>query len=75
MFLKNNITDYSKLDANVQDRKNAGSYPATEFTVGNKVTVGDLKEYNVEATNFNTSGSSDMPFPKAEESNPWDFGK
>ena len=69
MFLKNNITDYSKLDKDLQDRKAAGAYPTTEFTVG------DLKEYNVEATNFSNSDSSDMPFPKAEESSPWDFGK
>ena len=69
MFLKNNITDYSKLDKDLQDRKAAGAYPTTEFTVC------DLKEYNVEATNFNNSVSSDMPFPKAEEPSPWDFGK
>jgi hypothetical protein len=69
MFLKNNITDYSKLDANLQERKAAGAYPTTEFIVG------DLKEYNVEATDLSNSGSSDMPFPKAEESSPWDFGK
>lgn len=75
MFLKNNITDYSKLNANLQERKNAGAYPTTEFIVSGKVTVGGLEEYNVEATNFSNSGSSDMPFPKAEESSPWDFGK
>lgn len=69
MFLKNSITDYSKLDADLQERKAAGAYSTTEFTVS------DLKEYNVEATNFSNFGSSNMPFPKAEESNPWDFGK
>lgn len=75
MFLKNNITDYSRLDKDLQERKAAGAYPTTEFIVGDKDIVGNLKEYNVEATNFNNSGSSDMPFPKAEESSPWDFGK
>lgn len=69
MFLRNITTDYSKLDADLQERKAAGAYPTTEFIVCG------LKEYNVEATNFSNSGSSDMPFPKAEESNPWDFGK
>ena len=69
MFLKNNITDYSRLDKDLQDRKAAGAYSTTEFIVG------DLKEYNVEATDLSNSGSSDMPFPKAEESSPWDFGK
>ena len=71
MFLKNNITDYSKLDADLQERKAAGAYPTTEFTVG------DLKEYNVEATDLSNSGASgDMPFPGNDAGGtPWDFGK
>lgn len=73
MFLKNNITDYSRLDKDLQERKAAGAYPTTEFTVG------DLKEYNVEATDFSgsASGSGDMPFAPAENAGgtPWDFGK
>lgn len=69
MFLKNSINDYSRLDKDLQDRKSAGAYPNTEFNVS------DLKEYNIEATNFNSSNSNDMPFSKVEESSPWDFGK
>ena len=70
MFLKNNITDYSKLDADLQERKAAGAYPTTEFTVG------DLKEYNVESTDFSNSGASgDIPFPPNDNNSPWDFGK
>lgn len=71
MFLKNNITDYSKLDKDLQERKAAGAYPTTEFIVG------DLKEYNVEATDFsNTSGSNnDLPFDSTPSDTPWDFGK
>lgn len=46
MFLKNGVTDYSKLDADLQERKAAGAYPTTEFKVC------EFKEYNVEATNF-----------------------
>lgn len=71
MFLKNNITDYSKLDKDLQDRKAAGAYPTTEFTVG------DLKEYNVEATDFSNTDSSnnDLPFGSAPSDTPWDFGK
>lgn len=72
MFLKNNITDYSKLDENLQERKAAGAYPTTEFVVG------DLKEYNVEATDLSNSGTSgDMPFPAGNDAGgtPWDFGK
>lgn len=64
-FLKNNITDYSKLDKDLQDRKAAGSYPTTEFSVC------DLKEYSVEATSFSDS-SEEMPFDSKEESSsPW----
>ena len=72
MFLRNITTDYSKLDADLQERKAAGAYPTTEFTVG------ELKEYNVEATDFSNSGASgDMPFPPANDAGgtPWDFGK
>ena len=72
MFLRNITTDYSKLDANLQESKAAGAYSTTEFTVC------DLKEYNVEATNFSNSGSNDMPFPAASNdagSTPWNFGK
>ena len=70
MFLKNNITDYSKLDADLQERKAAGAYPTTEFVVG------DLKEYNVEATSFDNSGKEELPFQSApSSSSPWDFDK
>ncbi len=72
MFLKNNITDYSKLDADLQERKANGAYSTTEFTVG------DLKEYDVESTDLSNSGASgDMPFPAGNDAGgtPWDFGK
>ena len=69
MFLMNKITNYSKLDEDLQKRKAAGAYPTTEFTVC------DLKEYTVEATDFNSTNSSDMPFPEADSPSPWDFGK
>ena len=48
-FLKNNNSNYSTLDKDLQDRKAAGAYPTTEFKVC------DLQEYNVEATTFNTT--------------------
>lgn len=72
MFLRNITTDYSKLDENLQERKAAGAYPTTEFTVC------DLKEYNVESTDLSNSGASgDMPFPPGNDAGgtPWDFGK
>lgn len=66
-FLKNNVTDYSKLDEELQERKANGAYPDTEFSVC------DLKEYGVEATNFSevTNSDSDMPFGEGDSSSPW----
>lgn len=66
MFLKNNVTDYSRLDKDLQERKQAGAYPTTEFLAQ------DVQEYEVKATNF--SASNDMPFAApSEESSPWGF--
>lgn len=64
MFLKNNITDYSRLDKNVQDRKANGGYASVEFAVA------DIKEYNVEATTFN-GPSSNLPFEAPTGETPW----
>ena len=64
MFLKNNITDYSRLDKNVQDRKANGGYASVEFAVT------DIKEYNVEATTFN-GPSTDLPFEAPTGETPW----
>ena len=73
MFLRNNVTDYSKLDKDLQERKANGAYPTTEFTIGDK-PVCDLKEYNVESTDFSKQDSADdLPFPASDS--PWDFGK
>lgn len=62
MFLKNGVTDYSKLDADLQSRKAAGAYPNTEFKVCK------FKEYNVEATNFGEVA----PMPTAPADGFWD---
>lgn len=59
MFLKNGVTDYSKLDADLQERKAAGAYPTTEFKVC------EFKEYNVEATDFGEVAP--MPTAPADE--------
>lgn len=65
MFLKNGVTDYSRLDKDVQERKNAGAYPTTEFEVC------DLKIYQPAATDFSNTPYADMPdFPDAP-ANPW----
>ena len=65
-FLKNNVTDYSKLDEDVQERKNNGAYPDTEFSIC------DLKEYSVESTEFPTQeDDGNVPFAGTEASSPW----
>ena len=58
MFLKNSVTKYDKLKDNLQERKAAGAYSTTEFEVV------DLKEYTVEATNFeeNNSPAEELPW-------------
>lgn len=64
-FLKNNVTDYSKLDEELQERKANGAYPDTEFSIC------DLKEYSVEATEFSAQKDDDeMPF-SGEAASPW----
>ena len=50
MVLRNGTTDFSKLDADLQERKNSGAYPTTEFKVV------PLEEYNV-----NPTPAEDMP--------------
>ena len=63
MFLKNNVKDYSKLSKDVQERKNAGAYPNTEFEIT------DFKEYTVTPTNFEEKAAED-PFA-SQPNNPW----
>lgn len=61
-FLKNSITDYSKLDKDLQDRKAAGALANTKFSIC------PLKEYTVEPTDFGTTTSfdnSEVPYPWA----------
>lgn len=66
MFLKNGVTDYSRLDKDVQERKNAGAYPTTEFEVC------DLKVYQVGATDLsNAAVHGDMPDFTDAPANPW----
>lgn len=67
-FLKNNVTDYSKLDEELQERKANGAYPNVEFSIC------DLKEYVVEPTDFNAgSAGGDIPFPAPDAGapSPW----
>ena len=66
MFLKNNVTDYSKLDADVKQTQEAGAMTSSEFDCT------DLHEYVVEGTNFAQPAAGAMPFPPANQGQtPW----
>lgn len=68
MVLRNGSTKYDKLAKDVEERKNAGAYPTTEFEVC------ELKEYNVEATDLSQNNSSQDPFAgQSAEDNPWNM--
>lgn len=64
-FLKNNVTDYSKLDEELQERKANGAYPDTEFSIC------DLKEYSVEATEFSAQKDDDEMPGSGDAASPW----
>lgn len=55
-FLRNSVSDLSKLDKDVQERKQAGAYASTEFEVV------PLKEYVVESTKIKDTLSEELPF-------------
>jgi len=64
MFLKNNVSDYSRLDKSVRETQEAGALSTSEFDCT------ELHEYVVEQTNL--SAPSDMPFPPASTAaTPW----
>lgn len=62
MFLKNGVNNYTKLEANVKERKDNGAYPNTEFKVC------EFREYTVNATDFNTtSATAKNPFENTDD--------
>ena len=68
MPMKNGVTDYSRLDKEIQERQANGGLSTSEFSVE------DLHEYSVESTDFtnNKSESNDLPFGPADEAaSPW----
>ena len=66
MTLKLGVTDYSKLDEDLQNRLSNGAYSTTEFGTE------PLHEYTVEATNFNTHENDPLGANTAPASTPWD---
>lgn len=66
MFLKNSITDYSKLDKELREAQSAGAMPTSEFDVT------DLHEYIVTPTDLSQQLSGNVPFPPASSAaTPW----
>lgn len=55
MVLRNGVTDFSKLDADLQERKNNGSYPTTDFEVV------PIHEYNVDSTAVEDLPAAEAP--------------
>lgn len=55
MVLRNGVTDFSKLDKDLQERKAAGAYPTTEFEAVN------IKEYSVEPTTTEDLPAAEAP--------------
>ena len=64
MFLKNGVSDYSKLDKNVKETQDAGALSTSVFDCT------DIHEYVVESTTF--APQSAMPFPPQQgDDSPW----
>lgn len=64
-FVKNGVTDYSKLDAVIAEFKSNGGAPNTDYECT------PLHENVVEETKFKENTASEMPFD-APSSSPWD---
>lgn len=70
MFLKNAITNYSKLDEDIKSTQNSGALTTTEFDVQ------PLHEYTVETTDFNKADNDPLGANNTPASSPWDsWGK
>lgn len=63
MFCRPYVTNYSKFDKDLMERKNAGSFSTTEFSIE------PIHEYKIEATNFNTPENDPL---NNTIPNPWD---
>ena len=70
MFVKPNVKNYSKLDKDLMERRNAGSFSNIEFSIQ------PIHEYKVEATDFNSPENDPVGADSAPTSSPWDsWGK
>lgn len=67
-FLRNNVSDYSKLDKEIQDRKERGAFANTDYEVC------DFKEYVVTPTTFSSAPSEASDLPFSPDNSPWTMG-
>ena len=69
MVLRNGSNNFDRLAKDVNERKEAGAYPTTKFEIC------ELKEYNVEATNFVQQSANEDPFAAQVNAldNPWNI--
>ena len=65
MFLKNGVSDYSKLDKDVKQTQESGAMSSSEFDCT------ELHEYVVDSTDLAAGGDGNMPFPPAGGATPW----
>lgn len=63
MPMRSNLTDFSKLDAEIKSAKDAGAYSKTEFSIA------PLAEYKVEATSFGAAGTAAPQAPATPKPN------
>lgn len=66
MTLKLGVTDYSKLDEDLQNRVANGAFTTTEFSID------PLHEYTIEATDFNNPDNDPIGAASAPTNTPWD---
>lgn len=65
MTLKLGVTDYSKLDEDLQNRISNGAFSSTEFSID------PIHEYTVEATDFNKPENDPLGAASAPSPTPW----
>lgn len=68
MFLKNNITDYSKLEKDIASAKDNGAYSTTEFDCS------EFHEYTVAPTSFNPAPTAMPGTDNVFGPTPWGTG-
>ena len=68
-FLKNAVNNLDKMDAEIKDALSRGAYASTDFTGDhNMSSIGLIKEYSVEPTDFTVPSAPSFNVPSAPSS-------